>query len=146
MKKQTMAEKFEINEKIYAVRINYYDIEENGAKAGTSKDYKSLASAYKFCGKEIWKGYAMSLSILTMDGWQEVCCCQCLKNSACRWRIRTAGIGKEKQAVKGKKDRPQRLQQKGCNMSQTEAQKKAKAAYIERIKAAGSYKSVGLEC
>ena len=75
MKKQTMAEKFEINEKIYAVRINYYDIEENGAKAGTSKDYKSLASAYKFCGKEIWKGYAMSLSILTMDGWQEVCCC-----------------------------------------------------------------------
>ena len=75
MKKQTIAEKFEINEKFYAVRINYYDIEENGAKAGTSKDYKSLAAAYKFCSKEIWKGYAMSLSVLTMDGWQEVCCC-----------------------------------------------------------------------
>ena len=30
-------------------------------------------------------------------------------------------------------------------MSQTEAQKSAKKAYIERIKAAGAYKRVGLE-
>ena len=30
-------------------------------------------------------------------------------------------------------------------MSPTEAQKQAKAAYIERIKAAGAYKRVGLE-
>ena len=75
MKKQTMAEKFEINEKFHAVRINYYDIEENGKKAGTHKDYKSLAAAYKFCEKEILKGYVMSLSVLTIGGWKEVCCC-----------------------------------------------------------------------
>lgn len=46
-KKQTTAERFGIEKRVFAAKICYYDIEGNGKQAGATADYKSLAAAYK---------------------------------------------------------------------------------------------------
>ena len=72
-KKQTTAERFGIEKRVFAAKICYYDIEGNGKQAGATADYKSLAAAYKRCNKDIANGLSMSLHELTADGWVECC-------------------------------------------------------------------------
>lgn len=74
-KKQTTAERFGIEKRVFAAKICYYDIEGNGKQAGATADYKSLAAAYKRCNKDIANGLSMSLHVLTVDGWVECCAC-----------------------------------------------------------------------
>lgn len=74
-KKQTTAERFGIEKRVYAAKICYYDINDNGAQAGAIVDYKSLAAAYKRCNRDIANGLSMSLHALTSDGWVECGAC-----------------------------------------------------------------------
>ena len=74
-KKQTTAERFGIEKRVFAAKICYYDIEGNGKQAGATADYKSLAAAYKRCNKDIANGLSMSLHALTADGCVECCAC-----------------------------------------------------------------------
>lgn len=74
-RKQTTAERFGIEKRVFAAKICYYDIEDNGKQAGATVDYKSLAAAYKRCNKDIANGLAMSLHALTADGWVECGAC-----------------------------------------------------------------------
>lgn len=57
MKKQTIKEQYQIEEKVYAW-----------------KD-KSGAAADKFARKCAREGKWCSLNALTIDGWKEICCC-----------------------------------------------------------------------
>nr|DAM29460.1 MAG TPA: hypothetical protein [Caudoviricetes sp.] len=70
-RKQTTAERFGIEKRVFAAKICYCDIEDNGKQAGATVDYKSLAAAYKRCSKDIANGLALSLHALTADGWVE---------------------------------------------------------------------------
>ena len=74
-RKQTTAERFGIEKRVFAAKICYYDIEDNGKQAGTTVDYKSLAAAYKRCSNDIANGLTMSLHALTADGWIECGAC-----------------------------------------------------------------------
>ena len=74
-RKQTTAERFGIEKRVFAAKICYYDIEDNAAWAGVRVDYKSLAAAYKRCSKDIENGLSMSLHALTSDGWVECGAC-----------------------------------------------------------------------
>lgn len=74
-RKQTTAERFGIDNRVFAAKICYYDIDGNGKHAGATVDYKSLAAAYKRCNKDIANGLAMSLHALTADGWVECGAC-----------------------------------------------------------------------
>ena len=64
-KKQTTAERFGIEKRVFAAKICYYDIEGNGKQAGATVDYKSLAAAYKRCNKDIANGLSIALSSFT---------------------------------------------------------------------------------
>ena len=74
-KKQTTAERFGIEKRVFAAKICYYDIEGNGKQAGATVYYKSLAAACKRCSKGIANGLSMSLHALTADGWVECGAC-----------------------------------------------------------------------
>ena len=67
MKKQTIKDYYGIEEQVYAWKVSFYE--------GGEKQYKSGAAADKFARKCAREGKWCSLLALTMDGWQEVCCC-----------------------------------------------------------------------
>lgn len=67
MKKQTIKEQYQIEEKVYAWKVSFYE--------GGEKEYKSGAAADKFARKCAREGKWCSLNALTIDGWKEICCC-----------------------------------------------------------------------
>lgn len=74
-KKQTTAERFGIEKRVYAAKTCYYDINDNGTQAGAIVDYKPLAAAYKRCNRDIANGLSMPPHALTSDGWVECGAC-----------------------------------------------------------------------